>query len=55
MYVRLAFAVAAHLEPEILMVDEVLAVGDVQFQQKCLGKMGEVAKEEAPFYSSVTT
>jgi len=45
MYVRLAFAVAAHLEPEILIVDEVLAVGDVQFQKKCLGKMGEVAKE----------
>lgn len=44
MYVRLAFAVAAHLEPEILVVDEVLAVGDVQFQKKCLGKMGEVAK-----------
>ncbi len=44
MYVRLAFAVAAHLEPEILLVDEVLAVGDVGFQQKCLGKMGEVAK-----------
>lgn len=44
MYVRLAFAVAAHLEPEILIVDEVLAVGDAQFQQKCLGKMGEVAK-----------
>lgn len=43
MYVRLAFAVAAHLEPEILIVDEVLAVGDVQFQKKCLGKMGEVA------------
>ena len=43
MYVRLAFAVAAHLEPEILIVDEVLAVGDAQFQQKCLGKMGEVA------------
>lgn len=43
MYVRLAFAVAAHLEPEILVVDEVLAVGDVQFQQKCLGKMEEVA------------
>jgi lipopolysaccharide transport system ATP-binding protein len=43
MYVRLAFAVAAHLEPEILIVDEVLAVGDFQFQQKCLGKMGEVA------------
>src|SRR5213596_1363046 len=45
MYVRLAFAVAAHLEPEILIVDEVLAVGDVQFQKKCLGKMGEVAHE----------
>lgn len=43
MYVRLAFAVAAHLEPEILVVDEVLAVGDVQFQQKCLGKMQDVA------------
>jgi lipopolysaccharide transport system ATP-binding protein len=45
MYVRLAFAVAAHLEPEILIVDEVLAVGDSQFQKKCLGKMGTVAKE----------
>lgn len=45
MYVRLAFAVAAHLEPEILVVDEVLAVGDVTFQSKCLGKMEEVAKE----------
>ena len=44
MYVRLAFAVAAHLEPEILLVDEVLAVGDVEFQKKCLGKMGAVAK-----------
>jgi len=44
MYVRLAFAVAAHLEPEILIVDEVLAVGDAQFQKKCLGKMDEVAK-----------
>jgi lipopolysaccharide transport system ATP-binding protein len=43
MYVRLAFAVAAHLEPEILIVDEVLAVGDAQFQKKCLGRMGEVA------------
>lgn len=43
MYVRLAFAVAAHLEPEILLVDEVLAVGDVQFQKKCLGKMRDVA------------
>jgi lipopolysaccharide transport system ATP-binding protein len=45
MYVRLAFAVAAHLEPEILVVDEVLAVGDSAFQKKCLGKMGEVARE----------
>jgi lipopolysaccharide transport system ATP-binding protein len=45
MYVRLAFAVAAHLDPEILVVDEVLAVGDVAFQQKCLGKMSDVAKE----------
>ena len=43
MYVRLAFAVAAHLEPDILVVDEVLAVGDAAFQKKCLGKMGEVA------------
>ncbi len=43
MYVRLAFAVAAHLEPEILIVDEVLAVGDAEFQKKCLGKMREVA------------
>src|SRR3989454_2753587 len=45
MYLRLAFAVAAHLEPEILIVDEVLAVGDAAFQKKCLGKMGDVAKE----------
>lgn len=45
MYVRLAFAVAAHLEPEILIVDEVLAVGDAQFQKKCLGKMEDVSKE----------
>ncbi|MDW8072358.1 MAG: polysaccharide ABC transporter ATP-binding protein [Anaerolineae bacterium] len=45
MYVRLAFAVAAHLEPEILLVDEVLAVGDAAFQKKCLGKMGQVAGE----------
>lgn len=44
MYVRLAFAVAAHLEPEILFVDEVLAVGDITFQKKCLGKMGDVAR-----------
>lgn len=46
MYVRLAFAVAAHLESEILIVDEVLAVGDAEFQKKCLGKMGEVANGE---------
>ena len=45
MYVRLAFAVAAHLEPEILVVDEVLAVGDAEFQKKCLGKMGDVASK----------
>ena len=45
MYLRLAFAVAAHLEPDILLVDEVLAVGDVAFQKKCLGKMSEVARE----------
>ena len=45
MYMRLAFAIAAHLEPEILLVDEVLAVGDVQFQKKCLGKMSEVSKQ----------
>ena len=45
MYVRLAFAVAAHLEPEILLVDEVLAVGDIAFQKKCMGKMGDVAKD----------
>lgn len=45
MYLRLAFAVAAHLEPEILVVDEVLAVGDAEFQKKCLGKMGEVAHQ----------
>ncbi len=44
MYVRLAFAIAAHLEPEILIVDEVLAVGDAAFQSKCMGKMGEVAR-----------
>jgi lipopolysaccharide transport system ATP-binding protein len=45
MYVRLAFAVAAHLEPEILVVDEVLAVGDAEFQKKCLGKIGQVSQE----------
>ena len=46
MYVRLAFAVAAHLEPEILLVDEVLAIGDAEFQKKCLGKMEDVSKNE---------
>ena len=46
MYVRLAFAVAAHLEPEILIVDEVLAVGDAAFQKKCLGKMGDIAEKD---------
>lgn len=46
MYVRLAFAVAAHLDPEILLVDEVLAVGDIEFQKKCIGKMEEVSKEK---------
>ncbi|MBR2373025.1 MAG: ABC transporter ATP-binding protein [Lentisphaeria bacterium] len=46
MYVRLAFAVAAHLEPEILVVDEVLAVGDAEFQKKCLGKMDEISKSQ---------
>ncbi|CAN5423467.1 hypothetical protein BH10CHL1_BH10CHL1_06830 [soil metagenome] len=46
MYVRLAFAVAAHLEPEILVVDEVLAVGDAAFQKKCLGKMSDIAEKE---------
>ena len=45
MYLRLAFAVAAHLEPEILLVDEVLAVGDASFQKRCLGKMNDVARE----------
>src|SRR5262245_23442528 len=45
MYVRLAFAVAAHLHPEILVVDEVLAVGDVEFQRKCLGKMEDVSRK----------
>jgi lipopolysaccharide transport system ATP-binding protein len=45
MYLRLAFAVAAHLEPDILVVDEVLAVGDAEFQRKCLGKMSDVADQ----------
>jgi lipopolysaccharide transport system ATP-binding protein len=48
MYMRLAFAVAAHLEPEILIVDEVLAVGDTAFQKKCIGKMGEIAQGGRP-------
>ena len=46
MYVRLAFAVAAHLEPDILVVDEVLAVGDAEFQRKCLGKMDEISRQQ---------
>src|SRR5881398_3096684 len=46
MYMRLAFAVAAHLDPEILIVDEVLAVGDAEFQRKCLGKMKEVSMQQ---------
>ena len=46
MYVRLAFAVAAHIEPDILLVDEVLAVGDAQFQKKCLGKISDVSQKE---------
>src|SRR5712692_1633409 len=45
MYMRLAFAVAAHLQPEILLVDEVLAVGDIEFQKKCMGRMGTVVRE----------
>ena len=53
MQVRLAFSVAAHLEPEILVVDEVLAVGDFQFQKKCLGKMGDVATENYKTYSAM--
>ena len=52
MYMRLAFAVAAHLEPEILIVDEVLAVGDAEFQKKCLGKMGDLGTGRAVPYSS---
>ena len=55
MYVRLAFAVAAHLEPEILIVDEVLAVGDAEFQKKCLGKMRVVGRAAARYCSSATT
>ena len=54
MYIRLAFAVAAHLEPEILLLDEVLAVGDAAFQQKCLGRMGAVAKEGDLVLSVIT-
>ena len=55
MHMRLAFSVAAHLEPEILLIDEVLAVGDVDFQRKCLGKMEDVATRAAPWCSSATT
>ncbi len=55
MYVRLAFAVAAHLEPEILIVDEVLAVGDAEFQKKCLGKMKDVSRQVAARCSSSAT
>ena len=55
MYVRLAFAVAAHLEPEILIVDEVLAVGDMEFQKKCLAKMEDVAKEGGRYCLSAIT
>ncbi len=55
MYVRLAFAVAAHLEPEILVVDEVLAVGDTEFQKKCLGKMDEVCRRKGGRCSSSAT
>ena len=55
MYLRLAFAVAAHLEPEILIVDEVLAVGDAAFQKKCLGKMSDVARHGRTSCSSATT
>ena len=54
MYVRLAFAVAAHLEPEILIVDEVLAVGDGAFQKKCLNKMGSFANTAEPSSLSAT-
>ena len=55
MYLRLAFAVAAHLEPEILLVDEVLAVGDAIFQRKCLGKMGmSLSKAEQSYLSAIT-
>ena len=53
MTVRLGFAVAAHLEPEILIVDEVLAVGDAQFQKKCLGRMRQSAEEGKQYFSSV--
>ena len=54
MYVRLAFAVAAHLEPEILFVDEVLSVGDAEFQRRCLGRMEELATPAARSCSSRT-
>jgi lipopolysaccharide transport system ATP-binding protein len=50
MYLRLAFAVAAHLEPEILIVDEVLAVGDARFQKKCLDKMQDIGQQGRTYY-----
>ena len=53
MKVRLAFSVAAHLEPEILLIDEVLAVGDASFQDKCLNKMNQFHKQAELFFSSV--
>ena len=55
MFVRLAFAVAAHLEPEILIIDEVLAVGDADFQKKCISKMGEINKSGKTILIVVTT
>jgi len=48
---RLAFAIAAHLEPEVLIVDEVLSVGDAAFQKKCIAKIEDAAKEVEPYYS----
>ena len=55
MYLRLAFAVAAHLEPDILVVDEILAVGDAEFQRKCIGRMQEAEQEGRTLSSSATT
>jgi len=51
MYMRLAFSVAAHLDPEILIIDEVLAVGDAEFQKKCLGKIGMSRRAGVPYFS----